>query len=68
MENPTHTEALTDKVNVLIERYKNAKIESQSLYQQNQLLRKSYAEQTLKMEKIEARINHLLDTLSHYQS
>ena len=53
-------QSLTKQVDILIHRYKNAKLENKSLEKQNIILRKSYAKQTLKMQEIEKRLKQLL--------
>lgn len=55
---------LTKQIDILIHRYKNAKLENKSLEKQNTILRKSYAKQTLKMQEIEKRLKKLLIKLS----
>jgi hypothetical protein len=55
--------SLMKQIEILIYRYKNAKLENKSLEKQNKMLRKSYAIKTLKIQEVEKRLNKLLQKL-----
>jgi hypothetical protein len=55
--------SLMKQIDILIYRYKNAKLENKSLEKQNEMLRKSYAKKTLKIQEVEKRLNKLLQKL-----